>query len=647
MIVAAAAVYGFYVRLLASYLLVIHLLEFLWQVIYLLPAAMLGRVILRKLSPDWVNSSFGVATSAALGLGVIGFATFALSLAGWLDESTAWGVLVGAIVIGLLDARNLASSLSGAGARLSQWLNGKSKAWWMWVVSAALFTIPIIGATLIPGTLWRPDDPHPYDSLVYHLQVPREWYELGRMTPLKHNVYSFFPFNVEMHYLLANYLRGGPYVAMHQNQFLSLSFTLLAAIGVWGWLKRHGAGIGASLAAMTILTMPWILMLACVTYVESGMVLWGGLAICWMLNAIRGDSRPMGSFALAGALTGLVCGSKLTGVPMLLFGLPLAALMALAVRRFEGLPFKRFVVGCIVFGAVGMAVLSPWLIRNQAWAGNPLFPLAMRQLGQAHFSDTQVERFEIAHRAAADHSAWPVRFERLGSQVLLNWRFNYVVFPLALASAILLWRRSEALLLIVLVGVTGVFWLTVTHLMGRFFVLAIVPSALLIGLLPRKWLLLSGVLVAIAAINSWVGVTPGRQQFANTGNLHQIFGAFADDGRQGLFFVQDYSELDPPELREKMKYAREIVLVGDTQVFYRQIPMKKIRYCTVFDLNTEGDRDIFDAYYGPPPAKCPWDVLLLIDETETRRLSRTYWKVPEVPEPEPGRFREYATVKID
>ena len=96
--------------------------------------------------------------------------------------------------------------------------------------------------------------------------------------------------------------------------------------------------------------------------------------------------------------------------------------------------------------------------------------------------------------------------------------------------------------------------------------LAIVPSALLIGMLPRKWLLPSGAAICALGVNSWIGPTLAFDQLEGTANLHQLFERYAAQGRQGLYGLQDYSLIDPPDLREKMKYAKEIVLVGDTQV---------------------------------------------------------------------------------
>src|SRR5208337_2754538 len=95
-----------------------------------------------------------------------------------------------------------------------------------------------LAACFPPGILWG-DEPNGYDVVEYHLQVPREWFEAGRILPLHHNVFSFFPFNVEMHYLLAMFLHDGPWAGMYLAQMMHVGFCLMAA---WAVFALAGGG---------------------------------------------------------------------------------------------------------------------------------------------------------------------------------------------------------------------------------------------------------------------------------------------------------------------------------------------------------------------------------------------------------------------
>ncbi len=635
-IAATALPFALYVRDATPLVLTVIIQELLVQASYLLACLLIGRPIVRRLLPSRVDTTLGVVSAIALGLGIVGFATLFFGLAGLLSPATAWGIILGIAILGLADGRHLLASLTTGSKQLGSWFKQPSQGGWLWLVVACLFAIPLIGATLPVGMLWRPDDPHPYDSLIYHLQVPREWYELGRIVSLEHNVYSYFPFNVEVHYLLASYLRGSPWLAATQNQFLSISFTLLAAIALRGWLRTRVEPRAASLATAAFLCVPWVVMSACVTYVEAGMLFFAVLAIAWCLEALATATLTYRHFILAGVFAGLVSGVKLTGAAMILTAVPACGIVCFAWPFIRSGRLRQLIFGCLLLGITGTAVLSPWLIRNQIWAGNPVFPNGMHQLGQAHFSDIQVERWERAHRPAADHSDLPARLERVADQIAVNWRYSYIFFPLAIVAALLAWRKPEAWMLLLLIVVMLIFWIAATHLMGRFFILALIPGAILIAMLPRQLFYPAAVLVAASGIFVWIGPTFPTAQMAGTNNLHALFAFYAEFGRRGAYGLQDYAIFDE-KLRSKMEFAKEIVFVGDGQMFQRQFPMAKIRYRTVFDLNQAG-RNIVDTYFGPAPEHCPKDALIIADPGEANRLAKTYYAVPSF---DPGVLDSY------
>ncbi len=102
---------------------------------------------------------------------------------------------------------------------MTPWLAEPAGWGFAWIATAAVAGVVMLAAFFPPGVLWG-DEPNGYDVVEYHLQVPREWYEAGRIIPLHHNVFSYFPFNVEMQYLLAMDLHGawGPWAGMYLAQ---------------------------------------------------------------------------------------------------------------------------------------------------------------------------------------------------------------------------------------------------------------------------------------------------------------------------------------------------------------------------------------------------------------------------------------------
>ena len=152
------------------------------------------------------------AAAAGVGIGLVSLLVLALGLMGIMHAVSAWIILiVGISVFALAVQRRL---------KLARAEAGKDSAWtWLLLILAPILGIALVAAFVPPGILWG-DEPHGYDVVSYHFQIPREWHEAGHIMPLEHNVFSFFPFNVEMHYLLAMHLRGGAWAGMYLAQLM-------------------------------------------------------------------------------------------------------------------------------------------------------------------------------------------------------------------------------------------------------------------------------------------------------------------------------------------------------------------------------------------------------------------------------------------
>jgi hypothetical protein len=559
-----------------------------------------------------------VVTSIALGLGTISLAVLGLGLVGWLNRLTAFTVVGLGIALAAVEALRYRSCHhpGEADVALRAWLTAPARWGWLWLAVMPLLAIVVVGALVPPGMLWTPDEPHGYDVVEYHLQIPREWYEARGIAPLRHNVFSFFPFNVEMHYLLAMHLRGGPWRGMYLAQLMHAAHVVLTALAIYGFARaaapRRGSAVITSVIAASV---PWLTLLAPIAYNEGGLLLYGTLAIGWALRAARDGS--VRHFALAGVMAGFACGAKLTAVPMVLIGLPVAVgVEALLVGRAV---VPRIAAGCAVFGLAGLLTFTPWLMRNAVWAGNPVFPEAVPALGRAHFTAQQVERWQRAHKPPAAQAAPSQRLHAFIDEVLGSWRFGFVLVPLAFVSVVAIRGREPGgwVLLILLAGLSS-FWLALTHLQGRFFVLAIPIAALMVGRIEwGRWAPAGGVLAVAAAVAGW-GFVHGQVASRLYGS-RQWAQLLAYPGEK-------FVELHPPEI-ESMPIDATLTLVGEARAFWFPRPMKTLRYRTVFDVDVPAGGNVIDAWRGQPLPN-EW---LLIDPAELSRFSKTYFEVPPPP----------------
>ncbi|HEY7088859.1 MAG TPA: hypothetical protein VH518_12265, partial [Tepidisphaeraceae bacterium] len=239
----------FYARGQILSVIVVMLLDGGVAALWILAAVLLGSVVI-KLFRVQAGGLLWFVTSAGLGLGLFSLMMFGMSLAGIASRLSIIGIMI------VLGGAGLTMLLHEHRGKLGEPLAPIARAslrrpvtWpWLWLVAMPFLAITVAGACLPPGMLWWPNDPHPYDVLSYHLQIPREWYEAGRMVPLHHNVFSFFPFNAEMHFLASMFLRGGPWEGVYTAQFMSVGFALLSVLTIYAGLTPspwQGEGGGA------------------------------------------------------------------------------------------------------------------------------------------------------------------------------------------------------------------------------------------------------------------------------------------------------------------------------------------------------------------------------------------------------------------
>ncbi len=537
-----------------------------------------------------------LVTCSALGIGIISLLLLGLGLAGWLNRITAFAMMM--------------PSLAAAGIFVfqnrhqfdpAQWLRTPVTWQWLWVLVAPLAAVVTLAAFFPPGMLWG-DEPNGYDVVEYHLQLPREWFEAGRITALHHNVFSYFPFNVEMHYLLAMHLHGDPWRAMYLTQLMHLTMCALTILAIYALAENSRAG---TVAAVLAAAVPWTGLLAPIAYNEGGTLLFGTLAIGWTF-----ESKTLRHTALAGAMAGLAAGAKWSIAPLLIAGIPLAIFVA------APLSFRKKITCCVVHIFAALLVLSPWLIRNMIWAHNPVFPEAMHLLGKAHFTDVQVTRWEQAYWPELKYRSATGRLHALWDQVLADPRYGYALWPIA-AGALLLGRKNrDSLFLGVLLAVQVVIWLLFTHVQSRFMVIAVPIIAILATRVGHtKWFVLCAGLAAGMIALSTCTLVAKFQRYLHAD--HEIAPLIGRENLQGLRLF------DPT----KAPPNQSIDLVGDACAFWYQIPMSRLHYKTVFDVDTsDPNKSIIEDWLNGMPGG-----IFVPDVDELRRFSKTYFGIPPPP----------------
>jgi hypothetical protein len=291
------------------------------------------------------------ATSLGLAAGTTAMATTLLAAVGWLRPGPLWAVLWAWTALAVLELRRFT------------WPQTWPQPWatpWTRVLTA---TLALTAAFTFISVLAPPSS---IDALVYHLRVPHEYLRSRRMVPLRDDVRTFQPLNVEMLFAFGMALRDDV-VAASLHWVLAIG----AALSAGAWARRLRAK--SPLVAMAIFVCsPLFVWESTSSFIDLGLSLFTSLGLLWATT--EAECSPVG-ILLAATFAGFAAGSKFTGcgAAVLVGG---AAFLHARQERRPGL------VRLLTVGAGAALIAAPWYLRNLLWTGNPFFPLANRLFGR-------------------------------------------------------------------------------------------------------------------------------------------------------------------------------------------------------------------------------------------------------------------------
>lgn len=370
---------------------------------------------------------FAFATGAvALALAFLG-----LGMAGALQPATVLTVFAGLAAVTVLRRAGLAALLNRARRRMIQ----ETTATWLTITAVVLLGMLLL--SLAPPSDW--------DSLMFHLDVPAEFLEAGRVFLPQDNLHVTRVGIPHMLYLPL--LAAGSEAAPAILSVLVGAFVGLAILSLGSkYLPKPAGAIGM---AAVYGTAPIVLVAATARTDVAGalFVFLAGYAALEMASS--GYRKPLA--LLTGIMIGAAIGTEYTAIPYIV-GLALAIAVGAYLARRE----YRTVAKAIGWMIVGAGITaSPWLLKNVLLVGSPLYPNFARQLvepwlvgltGQATIVDAIVtfggttERFNVLD---AFFAPGRLSIEGEGS--------SYYLSPLLLATPfLLLTLRRRAMLYLVI-----------------------------------------------------------------------------------------------------------------------------------------------------------------------------------------------------
>ncbi len=312
----------------------------------------IGAAALPRLRANSAGLGEELPFACALGLGFLSYSMLALGFLGYLKPGVALLLLVLFAVIGRKHLFRLLRELPREFSSLHPWRAS--------VLPMSLFLLLVFLLTLLGALAPAPDSD--YDSLVYHLAIPKVYLRDGNIHFLPWLSHSNFPFSLEMLYTLGLLLR---------DQSLAKLFHFgcgwLTILAIFNFARRWWSARAGWLGACIFAAIPLVAWQLTTAYIELGLALYVFLAL-YALARYREEQQP-GWLWVAGLMAGWALGIKMLGGAVLLF-LLIILLWDLRADSNRLLHLRR----AAAFALIAIALAAPWYVKSYLWTGNPVYP---------------------------------------------------------------------------------------------------------------------------------------------------------------------------------------------------------------------------------------------------------------------------------
>lgn len=239
-----------------------------------------------------------------------------------------------------------------------------------WLVAVALATTAGAAVFLLLHGSAPPGD---WDSLMYHLEVPRQWLAEGRITLLEGNLHVAYTSLMQILYL--------PFLAVGSPAAAALlhgGFALLLGLAVFVVGERLLDEDTAAVSTALLWASGGLLMVAVTARIDTTLAFFLLLGHGAVVAALVEPARGRDHLLRAGLLLGLAVGMKYQALAYTAAVVPVGLW---ALWRLE--ETRRRTIGTLTMASLlflGAAV--PWMLKNQLLLGAPFYPFFTDRLLQ-------------------------------------------------------------------------------------------------------------------------------------------------------------------------------------------------------------------------------------------------------------------------
>lgn len=332
-----------------------HIFDLALALALLIVCAGVGRFVLRRIGAEFERPPEELVFATALGSAVVAALILGFGLLGALQTPTLVLVLLACAVVAWRDVARI-PRLTAECLRFV-WDRAGHPAFGV----ACLGVLAAVGVILLIQAVAPPSD---WDSLMYHLEVPRQFLAADGILLLEDNIHVAFVGLTHMLYLplLALGSPAGPAV-------LSTLYALLLGIAVFALAERFFDGVTASLSLMTLWAATSVLLVAITPRIDVTLALYIFLAQYSLLLAFTKRARRA-AFYLAAFFLGCAIGIKFVALAYAVALAPLALWIAWDREH----PPTAALTKLGLFALVGLAAVLPWIGKNWILLDAPFYP---------------------------------------------------------------------------------------------------------------------------------------------------------------------------------------------------------------------------------------------------------------------------------
>lgn len=205
-----------------------------------------------------------------------------------------------------------------------------------------------------------------FDALACHVSISDIYLHHHGFKNFPFNHFTNFPSNINIFYILGLSLSDGMLVKL-----ISWSFGFYTMLSVYAFTSRFINKRYSLISPLVFIFTPGILILMTHTTIDLGVMFYSFLGVYLLYLWSSKQKRVL--LLLSSSFTGYAIASKYTAFVTTL--IPFVLFSFLLTLRMNGVKLKSKITSLFLLFLVIFVMLSPWIIKNLLYTGNPVYPL--------------------------------------------------------------------------------------------------------------------------------------------------------------------------------------------------------------------------------------------------------------------------------